>query len=147
MLLLMLFLMACYLLVVFCVLKHFVRQVELRSDGNISQAESSYRALVSERDKAVEEKTVSEKEASEIFTLYDMTKEITKKLKEEEAFEIFRSKLKESVVFEDCRLVNASSGDYGELKDSKKYFIFTLRSKREKLGYLAIKGLSEKDAD
>ena len=82
-----------------------------------------------------------EKEAERIFTLYDVAKEMTKTLKEEEAFERFKHKLSEHISFLSCRLLGPLSGELKELMQAKDYFIFPLMSKNKKLGFLAIQGM------
>lgn len=84
-----------------------------------------------------------EGQASGIFALYEMTKDISKTLKEQEACAIFKDKLKTHMTFEDCKIVE-SSIDAQALKD---YFIFPLKSQQRDIGSLVIKGISESDRD
>jgi len=88
-----------------------------------------------------------EREAMQIFTLYDMTKEITRHFNEQEAFNIFLKKLKENVFIEDCRLVHdVGEGFKGGVLPSE-YAVFVLRAKEKKLGVLLYKGLEDKDKE
>ena len=143
----MLFLAAFYILAFFYVTKNFVEQSEDRANKKVLEAERFYQELLQEKENITTEIKVLEKKATEIFLLYEITKEITQKSKEEEAFAVFKSKLKENIAFEDCRFVSIASKEYDELQARKEYFIFALQSKKEKLGFLAIQGLSEDDSD
>lgn len=88
-----------------------------------------------------------EDEAINIFTLYDITKEITKSLHEEVAFEIFEHKLKEHVDFSECRMLDAQAEEVKEIRKKKDYFIFSLIGKRKRIGYLVIRGVREEDKE
>ena len=145
MLLLMLFFMVCYVFAVFYTARHFVLNFESGLAEKVRIIAKSYENLLQEKEGIVAEKSALEKEAAEIFTLYDMTKEITKKLNEEEAFEVFKSRLKENVAFEDCRLMDRTVGDYEKIKNSEEYLL--LNTKKENSGYLALKGVLPQDRD
>ena len=68
-----------------------------------------------------------EEEAAQIFTLYDMTKEITQHFDEEEAFDIFKDKLSESVSFRECLLLDPSSDRMKDRRGLHDYFLFALK--------------------
>jgi diguanylate cyclase (GGDEF)-like protein len=87
-----------------------------------------------------------EDEASQIYILYEMTKDITRSLHEEGAFQIFRNKLKEYVAFTDCRIYPPAVNPQ-DVKKSEDSFIFTLKSKRRKMGYLVVDGVQERDRE
>ncbi len=140
-------LVCLYVFIVFHLLKSFIVSSELHLEQKVVEAQKAYEGLTCQRDQTVAQRAQLEKKSSEIFTLYEMTKEITKKFKEEEAFEVFKAKLTENIVVEECRFINTDSKDFEELQASPDYFVFTLRSKREKLGHFALKGLDEKDKD
>jgi diguanylate cyclase (GGDEF)-like protein len=83
----------------------------------------------------------------QIFTLYDMTKEITRHSNEQDAFNIFVRKLKENVSLEDCQLVQDTvEGLQGGVLPGG-YEAFVLKSKEKKLGVLLYKGLEPKDKE
>ena len=144
MLLIMFFLIACYVLCAFYIARIFYQQSEYHLNCKIIETENIYQLLLAQKEEMEGEKKLLEKETAEIFSLYEMTKEITKKVREEEAFDIFKTKLKENVFFEDCRFVSASS----QIPEkNEKQFIFPLNSKKEKLGYLAVRGLRNEDKE
>lgn len=143
----MLFLIFAYVGLIYYIARCFLQFVELRTEAKVSDAAESYQALLVEKEKTSQEKAALEKKAAEIFTLYDMTKEITKKFNEEAAFEVFKTKLHETVKTEDCRFVSVDSGDLEKAQSAQENFVFTLKSKREKLGYLIFRGLQEEDKD
>src|ERR1017187_39562 len=133
--------------VVFYLAKLVVLGLEQRADEDVLGAKDVFGKIIEQKDKAQAEKAKLEHEAVQIFTLYDMTKEITRHSNEQEAFEIFRRKLKENVTIEDCQLAD----DVGEgLKGGvlpSDYEVFVLKSKEKKLGVLLYKGLDTKDKE
>jgi len=85
-----------------------------------------------------------ETEAEDMFALYEITKDITKTLKEEEAFAIFKEKLQShNMKFQDIQLL----ADAEKISEMKDYFLYTLRSHQTEIGYLAIKGITDAQKD
>jgi diguanylate cyclase (GGDEF)-like protein len=142
-------LMLIFIGVMFYLVKVVVFQLEQRADEDILKSKQSFQNIIDQKDKAYAEKARLEKEAAQIFTLYEMTKSISSHFNEKEAFDMFRQKLKENVTIEDCQLVSdlGTGGNAKEKVIPVDYFIFTLRSKEENLGFLIYKGLLDKDKD
>jgi diguanylate cyclase (GGDEF)-like protein len=133
--------------VVFYLAQLVVLGLEQRADEDVLGAKNVFGKIIEEKDKAQAEKVKLEHEAMQIFTLYDMTKEITRHSNEEEAFEIFRRKLKENLSIEDCQLTQDIGDDFkGEVLPNE-YAVFVLKSKERKLGVLLYKGLDPKDKE
>lgn len=81
-----------------------------------------------------------ETQAEETFALYEITKDITKTMKEEEAFGIFKDRLQiHNMKFQDIQLLGVKA-DVSELTG---YFVFPLKSLQKEIGYLAIQGISD----
>ncbi len=93
------------------------------------------------------EKKKLQKQAEDIFTLYEITKEITKNFNFEEAFDRFRQKLNASVYFEDCQFFEPLALESSQQTISADHQLFSLHSKERKLGLLAIKGLLPQDQE
>jgi diguanylate cyclase (GGDEF)-like protein len=129
--------------VVFYLAQLVVLGLEQRADEDVLGAKDVFGRIIDQKDKAQSEKAKLEREAMQIFTLYDMTKEITRHFNEEDAFNIFIKKLKENVVIEDCQLVQ----DAGEGVLPGEYTVFVLKSKEKKMGALLYKGLEAKDKE
>jgi diguanylate cyclase (GGDEF)-like protein len=127
--------------VVFYLAQLVVLGLEQRADEDALGAKDAFGKIIDQKDKAQAEKANLEREVMQIFTLYDMTKEITRHSNEQDAFNIFLKKLKENVSVEDCRLVE----DAGVLPAGHEVFI--LKSKEKKLGVLLYKGLDPKDKE
>ncbi|MFC1594767.1 GGDEF domain-containing protein [Candidatus Omnitrophota bacterium] len=84
-----------------------------------------------------------EAKAHTIFTLYDLTKDLAKSLKEEEIIEIFRGKLNEYMKCEDCKIVA-----HDESLDSySDYAIFPVNTHKKALGFFAVKGITDSDKE
>jgi len=127
------------------------RQFMLNSEGNqndeIQTLDKQLQMLEEKKDQIHKEKMDLETEAVKIFTLYEITKDITKSLSEKEAFKTFKQKLAEHVDFEECLFLDPQSEKVKTLKEKDDYFVFPLRGKRRKIGFLVIKGANEDDKE
>ena len=133
--------------VVFYLAQLVVLGLEQRADEDVLGAKDAFRKIIEQKDKTQAQKAKLEREAMQIFTLYDMTKEITRHFNEQDAFKIFYKKLKENVSLEDCQFVqDADEGFKGGII-SGEYAVFVLKSKEKKLGALLYKGLEPKDRE
>jgi len=127
--------------------KRATLQMELDIYGKMRHAKGVFQELDRRENDLNEEREALQNEALEIFTLYEITKEITKSFNEKEAFEIFKTKLREHVPFKKCRFLTSISNEVKDLRKRNDYFVFTLQSKRMKIGYLAIEGVTEEDKE
>lgn len=109
--------------------------------------QKSYNELIKNRADILKEKKELEAETLETFTLYEMTKEITKSFDEDNAFGIFKQKLLQHIVCQDLKIVMIGSKEANEMKASEDYFVYTLKAKRKNIGLLAIKGLQKSDKE
>ena len=133
--------------VVFYLAKLVVLGLEQRADEDVLGAKEVFGKIIEQKDRAQAEKAKLEREAMQIFTLYDMTKEITRHSNEQEAFNIFYRKLRENVAIEDCQLVNDIGENFKGGVLPSEYTVFVLKSKEKKLGALLYKGLEAKDKE
>ncbi|MEI7999011.1 MAG: GGDEF domain-containing protein [Candidatus Omnitrophota bacterium] len=140
-------LMIVFIGVMFYLVKIVVFQLEQRADEDVLKAKQTFQNIIEQKEKAFTEKSRLEKEATQIFTLYEMTKDISRHFNEEEAFNLFKQKLKENIVIEDCQLVADVGDDAMEKLIPSDYFIFKLKSKDENLGFLIYKGVPDKDKE
>src|SRR3989338_2842591 len=102
----MLFLILIYILAVFYLANKLVYLLKEEMAGHLSSAEASHQALLKQEASLKQKKCDLEASTLEIFTLYEMTKEITKSLNEEEAFRTFKAELMEHIRFEDCLMLD-----------------------------------------
>ncbi len=128
-------------------LRRYVLSLAVASDKRMLKIKEVYQSKLRQRDALSKEKVRLQNYAREIFTLYDMTREITSSLSEEESLGIFKEKLKDHAEFVDCTFVHALSAELKKLKETGDYFVFMLKGKRRKIGYLAIQGLKEEDRE
>jgi diguanylate cyclase (GGDEF)-like protein len=120
-----------------------VRDFERDAQEGLLEESASSQNLANKKGKLYLEKINLENETIDIFTLYEIMKDITKSLREKEAFEIFKKKLADHIKFKDCRLYDAGSEEIHEFKKFPGHFVFTLQSKRKTIGHLVIEGLAE----
>lgn len=109
----------------------------------IEKNESLIRDLSRESQISSTENQKMEEDISKIVALYEITKEISKSLNEEEVFLKFKEFISRYIDFDDCRLFK----DKAEIKDLPGLPGYELRAGGESLGILAMKGLAEKDIE
>ena len=136
-----------YVAVVIFYANKIANRIEFDYDNQEETVREAHQVLLNKKDLIASKKAKLENEALEIFTLYEITKNITKSLSEDNAFDIFKKQLAQHVVFEECRHLDSSSNEIEELRKLKDYFVFTLKGKKRKMGYLAIKGVKESDKE
>lgn len=134
------------LLTIFCA-RRFVASLKAGQQCRLQHAEDTLKILETRKIDGIREKVILQQEALEIFTLYDITKEITKCLNENEAFEVFKKKLHEHVPFRKCFLFDPKSNDFNMLELHPDCFVFPLRSKEGMIGSLAVEGVQEEDQE
>ena len=137
---------AYFTLVVVCA-RRGTLQIELAILRELRHAKGVFQKLDGKGNDLNEEREALQNEALEIFTLYEITKEITKSLNETEAFTIFKKKLREHVSFKECQFLDSISNEVKDLRKKDDYFVFTLQSKRMKIGYLAVEGVTKGDKE
>lgn len=143
----MIFLMIGYVCLVYYAAKSFLSFYQEEIEMDALKTKESYHKYLLQEDKVLTEKKALEEKFRELFTLYDMTKEITKSFSEEDALHIFRQKLQQNVVFEDCRLLDPLSKEINDAKKDPQYIFFPLKGKKELLGYVVIKGAGGQEHD
>jgi len=100
-------------------------------------------------EKVIEEKALLaqkyklENMASNMFTLYEISKDISRAQEEKETMEIFNEEIRKHIYFETCQLIETEK----EHPDLKESFVFPLHAEKRVIGHLAIKGLKENDHD
>ena len=107
-------------LVAYCARKA-AESLELKQQDKILEESARSQHLVNQKESFYLEKIRLENEVLEILTLYEIMKEITQSLSEREAFEIFKSKLRDHVSFTDCLLVHPLSDEINEYKKMMDY--------------------------
>ncbi len=98
--------------------------------------------LQAEKNELHKEKDEVEEEARNTYTLYELTREITKIPNDKEALKVFKNMLDDHVQFDSCEM-------FEDMPKTTKPddFVFPLISKRRKMGYLLIKGSNERDLE
>lgn len=138
---------AFFVVLVFYLARQAAFEIQGEAFGEAEVIRVQAEALKKRRNEIRKQKDLFSQKANDIFTLYDMTKEISKKLHEQEAFEVFRSALKKNMSFDDCRLIRAEGDRRKQMMDPKEYLIFPLQGHQRILGHIGIRGLAERDKD
>ena len=133
-------LIVVYFFVVIRTAKKLVGEDISLVEGDIADLERRYQRWLDKKEKCAGRKIELDIKVAEVFTLYEITKDITKSLNEEEAFQIFKEKLKKYLGFIDCQLLT-SAKDIEAFKNQAEHFIFPLMWKKEALGCLAFDGM------
>ncbi len=108
---------------------------------------SDFRTLVAKKELLNLQKIRIKEDFFKIFTLYEMTKDITKKLHREEAFAIFNQKLNEHIVFKECRLLASDALELKLMESKEEWFLFPLLSEKKIMGILAVLDMNPEDRD
>lgn len=103
----------------------------------------SHELLIKQENEILTEKKKIESEVTKIFALYEISKDISKALKEQEALNIFKEEISQYLKFEDCKLLDKDA-DCSQLKD---YFIQDLLAEKKIMARLAIKGIPQEDKE
>jgi len=135
--------MVVYVLGVVMYAQKQITAIEVLQEEQSQEYRQQFQKLVSQKDLLFNEKMDIENEALKIFTLYEMTKEITKSLSEEEAFQIFQHRLRDHVTHAQCRYVAPNAEEIKKYRESGEYFIFPLKEKGKRIGYLVFKEVEE----
>lgn len=136
-----------YVGAVYAVGRSVVKQLTALAEADVTRAQKAYQQIVSRKKEIdTEEKTLSLK-AAQIFTLYDMTKEITRNFSEEDAFNVFKKRLQENAQFAECLLLDPLDSKIKEYEENSTYFVFPLKGQRRLSGYLVIKGIKPQDQE
>jgi len=113
-----------YLALVFLV----AREISLQTMARLGQAKAAAQAELDERlqrkTRFVQERKDSENVAADIFTLYDMTKEIAKHMTEDEALRIFKEGLRDNFYYEECLLLEPLAAEARTLKPSEGWALY-----------------------
>lgn len=132
---------------VYFLAKIVVLQQEQKADEDVLKAKNVYQEIINQKDLAIKEKFKLEKEAAQIFTLYEMTRDINKSFDEAQAFNIFRRNVRENVPNAEFEFMDVSVERLKEIRVEKEWSVFPLKNKDHKLGYLIYKGVSAEDKE
>ncbi len=110
-------------------------------ERQMRERQEEYQKCAAQKELISKEKSQVEEEAVQIFTLYEMTKEITKGFSVDEAWKIFQMSLMKYVAFKECLFFEDESQKKQALNGGgQDYFTFTFKGQSRVLGYLAVKG-------
>lgn len=141
------FLVLIYIVFVYDMAQTILGFYQEKAEMDALKTKESYHKYLLQEDRVLTEKKTLEEKFRELFTLYDMTKEIARSFSEDEALHIFRQKLEKNVVFEDCRLLDPLSKEISVVRKDSRCQVFPLKGKKELLGHIVIKGAGEQDQD
>jgi len=119
----------------------------LKANTHLLETDTRYVELIRLKGDLSSQKKSLSREVMKIFTLYEITKEITEKLNADEAFEVFKTKLRENVAFNDCHFLQGDMAQCEYLLGVKEYFVFEIKGQQEHFGCLAVQGLADKDKE
>ncbi len=123
-----------------------VLMLEEEADREILKAQQIFEEFLQQREQALMQRTLLERRSNAIFSLYEMTKEITQELSQDEIFYIFRSKVRKHVTFEDCHWQEEEFVESKE-KTAEGVFFFPLKDNQDTMGYLVFTGIRDEDKE
>ncbi|MFP4473326.1 MAG: GGDEF domain-containing protein [Candidatus Omnitrophota bacterium] len=113
----------------------------------VLKAKEKYQKYLLQQDGIVDEKRQEEERVNEIYTLYDMTREVTRNFNEEEAFQVFLEKLKNRVVYTECRILDPLDPEIGKIRHNQQFILVPFKGQKNILGYLLIGGVPEEERE
>ncbi len=135
-----------YIAVIFFICKNTIVNLELDLHQQLKNVSHRCYVLKAKKKELDARKVELQTEANEIFVLYELMKDITKSISQQEAFNIFKQKLKEHVRFRECRFIPVTDNK-SDIHAGKGEFVFLLRAREEQIGRLLIRGASPEDED
>ena len=139
----MIVIVSVFTLASFYVIRKSVLRTEHQMNEELEQLEQNCQKLLDQKKEVFSARQEQGEKEADIFMLYDITREMAKKNSEEEAFEIFKDKLKDCVTFEKCEFISTQGKEQKEIEELDDHFIFALKGKRRDFGSLAFKGLPD----
>lgn len=137
--------MAGYLVFIYVLARSYIAFRADKAEMKVFRAKELYQKRLLMEDQVRREKKDLEGKFRELFTLYDMTKKITKSFLEEEAFQIFREKLDQNISVEDCRFLEPLSKEASQARKDQDCLLFPLKGGKKIFGYLSIRGSKPQD--
>ncbi|MEW6170955.1 MAG: GGDEF domain-containing protein, partial [Candidatus Omnitrophota bacterium] len=103
----------------------------------------NYQILIKEKEDLSSKNFFLTEKIDQVATLYEITKDITLFLKEEEIFDVFKEKIKRYLDFKDCQLLDSGNN---KIKN-RDYFTMPIWVEKDKSYSFSINGLKEEDKD
>jgi len=134
-----------YVVVVITYIQKLIANIKQENQNMVARMRKVYNAMLDQQKALSASKVGVENEALKIFTLYDMTREITRSLSQQDAFEIFKEKLEKHVRFQSCELI--SNPVELNTDDHEEKFLFQLKTKNIQMGYISIDVMNPEDRE
>ncbi len=135
-----------FLFMVFYITRWSVFRIEQEINDEVLAHDGTCRRLLKQKDELIHQRRIVERAEAEIFLLYDLMRDLSKAQSAEEAFEIFKEKMRRSLHFESCAF-EEESVPIEEDDGGGGRFVFPIKSRRKEFGYLVLKGLWENERD
>ena len=136
-----------YVAIVLAYIRKLIIRMQQDNMRQIEDLQKIYAKLVDQQNQLAEHKIDIQNEASKVFTLYDMTREVTRTRSQQDAFEIFKDKLHQNVHYVKCELSDAPCPEVTNFMGKNGRFFFRLRNKETEMGHIMIDRLETEDKD
>lgn len=136
-----------YVAVVFFMTKKLVGHMEGQWREEVAEAAIRYEALTEEKRRKDETKANLEEEVHKIFTLYELTREVTRNFNEADAFNVFKDKLAAEGQFGGCQLLDPHNQQLKALSASLDHWLIALEDKKGLMAYVDIYGAAQKNKE
>ncbi|MEW5894603.1 MAG: GGDEF domain-containing protein [Candidatus Omnitrophota bacterium] len=145
--LIMVLLMIAYVALLYYMMRGFLTSHEESLSLEVLKTKEGYQKYLLQEDYALTEKRLLEDQFRELFTLYEMTKEMTKSFSMGEALNVFKEKLQNNASVRDCQLLEPLSPELTKLKNDPGVILFPLHGKKKLLGYVVVQGAEASEHD
>lgn len=139
----MLYLIALILLTIvsYRLIKAAMIKIGPRKEAELKNLESEYSNLYLNNQRLKEANFALERKVTQTLGLYNISKDMSKKLDENKIFNIFKEHIKDYVKIGDCNFLNKTA----DLKRYEGYINFPLVINNEISGYLIVNNVAEND--
>jgi diguanylate cyclase (GGDEF)-like protein len=135
-----------YVGLVFLITRTITHQMIAGFDREIQAARDRHQSFLHRKESLEDEKARLAAKAQEVFTMFEMIKDITKNFNETEAFEVFKKRLSEHMSYHQCFLMDPLATELDVFKNDQN-FIFPIKDRREVLGVLVVIGAERGNLD
>lgn len=136
-----------YLIVVIVLTRKIASFLEQGMRDELKKIQDTHKLREQEKIAISAKRSKAEEETNQIFTFYELTKEITKTFDEEEVIRIFKDKLKESVDFSECEILDSAPDAKPSFQIEGGRYSFPLQWEGKTVGALNVRDLKRNDQE
>lgn len=136
-----------YVAIILAYIRRMIMTMQKDNIRQIDDLQKIYQKLVDQQSQLSEHKIDIQNEASKVFTLYEMTRDISTTRYQQDAFEVFKNNLHQHVRYVKCELSELPCPEVRNFQGKNGRFFFRLKNKETEMGHIMIDRLDPTDKD